>query len=322
MFDPAIHTLASGQFGLFCRTQVFSRGANDNLIRQRLAAGRWLQVAPGVYSLPGWPDSWHRRLWLAHLDAGPQSAVSHQAAAALHGLLYFPRGPVSVITAHGDHHRPVPCQRPGKPQVHQTRDLRPEHITKIDGLPVTTIARTFCDLAGAVRMGRLERALDDAHLTRRCAIPTVLALATELSRPGKRGLGALRRTLDARGPGHAVPESELERRLVALLRAGNFTGFKLQHELPWRPHVPNRVDVLFPAHRVIVEADSRRWHGRVDAMLDDRRRDRDAQNHGYRVYRFLYEEVIHEADEVWSTLRTALAADAEGSAPPGDPAAA
>ncbi|HEV7888236.1 MAG TPA: type IV toxin-antitoxin system AbiEi family antitoxin domain-containing protein [Acidimicrobiales bacterium] len=302
MSDAAVHHLASRQFGLFSRAQVQAlHPAADNLIRQRLASGRWLQVEPGVYSLPGWPSSWRRSLWLAHLDAGPQSVISHEAAAALHRLLHFPAGAVTLLTRHPDHHR-----GPRPNYAHQSRDLKPEHVTVVDGLPVTTIPRTFCDLAATSGRGRIERALDDAHLTRRCAVTDVLALATELQRPGKRGLGTLAAALSERGPGQAVPESELERRLVAVLRKGGFTNLQLQHELPWRPHVPNRVDVLLD-HAVIAEADSRRWHGRVDSMAEDRRRDREALNHGYPVYRFLYGEVTHEAEEICTTLRQALA---------------
>lgn len=313
MLDDAIAQLASRQHGLFSRRQVSALGASHSFIAHRRDHRRWLQEAPGVYSLPGFADTWRRRLWVAHLDAGPQSVVSHEAAAALHGLLNFPPGPVVLLTTHGDHHRPVPKQKPGRPLVRQARDLRPEHVTRIDGLPVTTIARTFCDLAGTSRRGRVERAIDDAHLTRRCNVADVSALAAELSRPGKRGLPWLRKALDARGPGTAVPESALEAMLVKALRAGGFRSIKLQHELPWRPNVPSRVDVLLEG-RVIVEADSRRWHGRVDSMAEDRRRDRDAQNHGFPVYRFLYEEVKHESDEVCRVLREALAACARRAA--------
>lgn len=302
MLDQQIADIAARQYGLFSRAQVLALGPDNHLIHRRLAAQRWLHLEPGVYSLPGWPDSWRRRLWCAYLDVGPPAGTSHEAAAALHGLLYFPAGPVHLLVPHGAHHR-----GPRPNYVHQSRDLKPDHLTTVDGLPVTTIARTFCDLAATARRGRLTRALDDAHLTRRCPIPTVLQLATDLSRPGKAGLGWLTTTLADRGPGQAVPESALERRLVAVLRKGGFNNLKLQHGFPWRPDAPNRVDVLLN-DRIIVEADSRRWHGRVDSMAEDRRRDRDAQNHGYPVYRFLYEEVKHEPDQIVETLRSAVAA--------------
>ena len=38
-----------------------------------------------------------------------------------------------------------------------------------------------------------------------------------------------------------------------------------------------RLDGLWDAERVIIEGDGRRWHERRDAMLGDRRRDREAQ---------------------------------------------
>lgn len=312
MLDSAIATIASCQCGLFSRQQALNAGGYDELILRRLTAGRWLQMAPGVYSLPGFADSWHRRLWLAHLDAGPQSVVSHEAAAALHGLLYFKPGPVVLLTTHGDHHRPVPKQAPGRPIVRQSRDLRPQHVTHIAGLPVTTIPRTFCDLAASCSRGRIERAVDDAHLTKRCTIADITALAADLCRPGKRGLPWLLQALGERGPGAAIPESQLERMLHKVLREGGFK-FKAQHELPWRRDVPNRVDVLLD-DRIIVEADGRRWHGRVDSMAEDRRRDRDALNHGHPVYRFLYEEVKHDKAQIWETLRGAKAALAQRAA--------
>jgi very-short-patch-repair endonuclease len=310
MFDADIADIASRQWGLFSRAQARSLGGTDAMLQHRVTRGRLVRAHPGVYSFPSWPESWRRRLWCAHLDAGPQSAVSHEAAAALHGLLNFPPGPVHLLTPHGDHHR-----GPRPNYLHQSRDFGPDHVTRIDGLSVTTLARTFCDLAATARRGRLTRALEDAHLTRRCSIASVLALATELNRPGKRGLGWLIKTLEDRGPGRAVPESALEARLVKVLRQGGFKDLRLQHELPWRPHVPDRVDVLVNG-RIIVEADSRRWHGRVDSMADDRRRDRDAQIHGYPLYRFLYEEVMHEPDVVCETLNEAVAVLAASKAQP------
>lgn len=307
MFDVEIAELASAQCSLFSRRQAIALGATRSMVQHRVRARRWLVMAPGVYSMPGVAQSWHRQLWIAYLHAGPRSAVSHEAAAALHGLLNYPPGAVTLIAPHGDHHRASRFAR-----VHQSRDISPGHLTRVDGLPVTTIARTFCDLSSTSRRGRLERAIDDAHLARRCSVPDVLKLATTLSRPGKPGLRQLLDILEARGSGAAVPESELERVLAKVLVDGGFTGFTIQHELPWRPRVPNRVDILFSDDKAIIEADSRRWHGRVDSMVEDRRRDRDAQNHGYRVYRFLYEEVIYDRDEIWRVLRAAVGARDSG----------
>lgn len=300
MLDAAIYELASRQNGSFSRSQVLSLGANDDAIDHRLRTGRWLPVHPGVYSLPGWPSSWMRALWQAHLDVGPQSAVSHEAAAALHGFLYFPPGPVVLTVAHGDHHRPGPGV------VHQSRDLQPAHVTLIDGLPVTSPSRTVVDLAACTGRERLSRALDDAHVARRCSIDEVAALYAELRRPGKRGLKMLGRLLAMRGPGYVPTESELERRFLRVLRAGGLPEPQRQARLPWRADAPARVDFLYPRQRVIIEVDGRRWHTRMDEMATDRRRDREAQNHGYRVYRFVFEEITGQATMIHETLHLAL----------------
>lgn len=300
MSDEQLHDVARRQHGLFSRAQALDLDVCYRLITRRVAAGRLIAVAPGVYSLPGWPDSWRRRLWLAHLDVGLHSVISHEAAAALHGLTTYAPGPVTVTVPHGDHERPPAYE------VRQSTDLRPHHVTTVDGLPVTTPARTLVDLAARRRPERLARALDDAHLSRTCRLDDVLAVYDELKRPGKHGMRLMGRLLAARGPGYVPPESVLERRLLRVLRDGGLPEPVRQAPLPWRPDVPNRVDLLYPRERVIVEADGRRWHARVDQMALDRQRDRNAQNHGYGVYRFVWEEITKQPDVVCSALRTAL----------------
>ncbi len=292
--------LASRQYGCFSRIQALCAGVGDDAIKQRLGTDRWVQLAPGVYGLPGWPGSWTRSLWVAHLDAGPASVVSHEAAAALHELTSFRPGPLTLMIRHGSH------QRPGEAIVHQSRDLEAAHRIVIDGLPVTTVARTFLDLAATTRRGRLALALDDACLARRCRLEEVRALYEELRRPGKPGMRQLGLMLAARGPGYVPPNSVMERRLLRVLDGGGIRRPVLQASLPWRPWCPNRVDGLYGSERVIVECDGRRWHSRMETMAADRRRDREAQLHGYRVYRFVWEDVTKDAAMVCATVRQAL----------------
>lgn len=301
MLDHRIAELASRQYGLFSRSQVLACGGTDDLIKQRLGAGRWKQVAPGVYLLPGWPESWHRSLWLAHLDIGPASVVSHEAAAALHGLLLFPPGPVVLTVAHGDHERPSRLWR-----VHQSTDLRPEHVTESGGLSVTTVARTFFDLSAVAHKERLGRSLDDAHAGGVCRVEKVRALYEELRRPRKPGMKRLGELLALRGPGYVPPESVLERRLLKALTGEGLPAPVRQYALPWREKARERVDLAYPEQKVIVEGDGRRWHSRMDQMAADRRRDREALNRGWRPYRFVWEEISRQPEMVRLTLIEAL----------------
>ncbi|HVL92645.1 MAG TPA: hypothetical protein VM264_04805 [Acidimicrobiales bacterium] len=300
--DGAVAGLASRQFGLFSRAQVLTAGGTGSLIDRRLRSTRWLKVAEGVYGLPGWPDSWRRRLMAACLEAGPTAVVSHQSAAALHKLLTFCEGPVVVMLAHGDH------QRLGS-QLRQSTDFRPAHRTAVDGIPATTVARTLVDLAACreVTLPRLAMVVEDAHVNRRCALPVVHLLYDELRRPGKRGMRKLGAVLASRGPGYVPPESVLERRLLKVLREGGLPTPWRQYPLPWRDNGEGRVDLAYPDERVLLEADGRRWHARMDQMEADRRRDNEALNHGWRPYRFMWTDITTHPERVAATVRSAVA---------------
>ncbi|MGH9154599.1 MAG: DUF559 domain-containing protein [Acidimicrobiales bacterium] len=302
MVDVAVAELASRQHGLFSRAQVLSIGGTHRVITARLRSHRWSRVAEGVYGFPAWPDSWRRRLMAACLEAGPDAVASHHAAAALHGLATFAEGPIVVMLAHGDH------QRLGL-RLRQSTDLRPSHRTVVDGIPVTTVARTLVDLAACrdISMGRLARAIDDAHVAGRCRVHELHLLYDELRRPGKRGMKRLGALLAVRGPGYVPPESVLERRLLKVLREAGLPEPRRQYPLPWRDNAQGRLDLAYPERRVLIEADGRRWHSRIDQMENDRRRDNEALNHGWRPYRFMWDDITKRPATVIATVRDALA---------------
>lgn len=301
MVDEAVADLAASQYGLLTRAQASSLGATPKMIERRLRAGRWAVMAPGVYSLPGMAPSWRRDLVTACLQAGPEAVVSHEAAAALHGLETFLPGPVVVTLPHGDHQR----QRVGR--LRQSTDLGLRHRTVTDGIPVTTVARTLVDLAACTHPVRLGTALDSALTARSCSLEDVRTCLEELRRPGKRGLRRLGALVDARGDGRVPAPSTLERRLKRVLSEGGLPAPVREHELPWTRDTPGRVDFAYPRARVIIEADSRRWHTRERDFEADRRRDRQAQLAGWDVYRFTWDDLRTCPEDVVATVRRALA---------------
>lgn len=301
MVDDAVAGLAGRQYGLFTRAQAEAAGATPKVVEGRLRAGRWLVVARGVYSLPGVANSWRRSLLAACLEAGPGAVVSHEAAGALHGLATFPPGPVIVMLAHGDHQH----LRLGR--LRQSTDLQSHHCTAINGIPVTTAARTLVDLAAAVRPGRLRIAIEDALAARACTLEEVRRCHQELRRPGKSGMASLGLVLGALGPGRVPPPTTLERRVLEVLRGGGLPPPVREYPRPWSGDGEGRVDFAYPAARVIVEADSRRWHTRERDFEVDRRRDREAQLAGWDVYRFTWHDLRSDPDDVVATVRRALA---------------
>ncbi len=298
----AITTVAKAQYGLFSRSQALRCDVNQDMLDRALGTDRITHEAEGVYGMPGWPESWWREVWRAFLATGPDAVVSHETAAAIHRLTNFPRGRIVLTTAHGDHHWH------GLADMRQSTDLKPEHVGIRDGLPVTTPVRTLFDLAAVTGRDRLATAVEDAHTSRLCRLEELIALYEELRRPGKHGMKKLGRILSERGPGYVPPESALERMLLKILRNAGLPKPRLQAQLPWRTTLPSRCDAIYDDQRIILEADGRRWHTRVDQMANDRRRDREALNHGYRPYRFVYEELKRDPQMVVETVLEARAA--------------
>ena len=302
MVDQLLAALASTQYGSFSRAQALELGASPSLVERRLDSGRWVLAARGVYSLPGTGVSWHRSLMVACLEAGPDAVASHESAAALHGLATFQPGTAVVVTVtHGDHQH----LRTGR--LRQSTDLATHHRSSIGGIPVTTVARTVVDLAAVVRPGRLRVVVENALASGACTLDGLCRCHQELRRPGKRGMSQLALVLSALGSVSLPAPTVLERRLLRVLREGGLPDPVREHELPWRRDTPGRVDAAYPADKVLVEADSRRWHSRERDFEVDRRRDREAQLAGWSVYRFTWEDIRERPEEIVTTIRRALA---------------
>ncbi|HEY6635512.1 MAG TPA: DUF559 domain-containing protein, partial [Acidimicrobiia bacterium] len=79
-----------------------------------------------------------------------------------------------------------------------------------------------------------------------------------------------------------------------------------QYRAPWLRRVNGRVDLAYPSHQLLVEADSRRWHLLAAAFETDRIRDNAAQLAGWRILRFTWEEVTTAPERVVMTIRRAL----------------
>lgn len=288
--------LAAEQHGVLARRQVLAAGGDDALVRRRLRSGVWVRPAPGVYELAGLPDDPERRLWTAWLAVGPHAVVSHETAAQRRGLGPVPTGRLVFTTAHGDHHR-----IPGV-VVHQLRDVLPHHVGLVDGLPTTTAARTIMDLAAVSSDARLLRIVEEAVRTGRTTDLEIAAAYADIARPGKWGANRMLRVLARRGPRNPVPDSKLERLLLAAIRAAGLPEPLAQFTHPGRSPVHGCVDFAYPDARLILEADGRSWHQRQADLKRDRARDNEAARAGWLTLRFMWEELTHDPADVAATI--------------------
>jgi len=145
--DPqALYRIAESQAGYFTARQARAAGFSFALLNYHLKQGRFLRVRRGVYRLAQFPEMPHADLFVAWLAAGEKAVLSHESALALYGLTDLL--PVEIhLTVPRTASRRLPGVR-----FHTAR-LQAEEITRRQGLPVTTPARTIVDL---IRSGMAE----------------------------------------------------------------------------------------------------------------------------------------------------------------------
>ncbi|HKH16398.1 MAG TPA: DUF559 domain-containing protein [Solirubrobacteraceae bacterium] len=295
--DHAIAAIAEPQGGVIGHSQLRELGLSAAAIGRRVQAGRLHAKHRGVYAVG------HRRIgtdglwWAAVLACRPDGVLSHTSAAAAWELRRSSTRAVHVTVGLGGRAR-----RPGI-RLHRTRSLPADEVTELNGLPITTPARTLLDLAAGGLRGRpLEAALDRALLRVLDFADLQRVLARHPRRPGS---PALKAVLSRYNP--VDTRSRLEELLVELCDA---------HGLP-QP-IGNCViegkvrDFYWPHARLVVEADSYTWHRSPSALDDDRERDVILTLAGYRVLRFTWEQVTRRREYVADAiLRCGLISDSE-----------
>ncbi|HTU87457.1 MAG TPA: DUF559 domain-containing protein [Solirubrobacteraceae bacterium] len=287
--ERAVARIAGDQDNVISREQLLGAGLGRGAIAHRVKAGMMQRLHWTVYLLGAAPPTPMGRARAAVLSCGPDAFVSHRSAAELFGLLPESDGEVDV-TVVGRNFGPRAGVR-----RHRVAVLPEADVTTMCGIPVTSVARTICDLAATESASELERAFQEA-LYRRLVTPR--ALAAVLARePTRRGAAAIRALI--RDP--RLTRSQRERLLLRLID---------QAQLP-RPVTNVRthgqlVDVLWPNERLIVEFDGWGAHGHRHAFENDRKRDQILVAAGYRVVRITDRQLLDEPVAVVARIAQAL----------------
>lgn len=277
--DRTIEAVARRQFGAFDTTQARQAGLTNRMVGVRVRSGAWARRARGVYVITAVSSSWKQRLMCAVLNHNG-SAVCGRAAAALYEMAGFrPGRPELVVPATGAHRSPLA-------RLHRSADVE---LTTVGPIPAVTPVQALFDVAGTVPLRMLRRATEDAIL-RGIVDPDHLAARFDHFAPCyNEGIGDMRSVVDVVcGRGRIPPASELEALALELF---DELGVQVsrQHSFSWRAPVSMITDGVAEDLRLIVEADSRTWHARVEAITTDRKRDIAALAHGYETTRLTHE---------------------------------
>jgi very-short-patch-repair endonuclease len=283
------------QHGLVTTAQALQHirpGQLDRLVR----TGKLEPVRRGVYRTAGAPETWSQQLMAVCL-ARPGAYASFRTAAALWDLEGFERRELEITT---------PGSTRARLQgviVHESRIAGPRHLTVLERIPASSMARTLCDLTAVVRPWMVERAVDEALRRKLVSLRALATVSEELAGRGRRRCTVMRAILEHRAPGYDPGESDPEKRLADLLVRAGLPAPTPQHwvRIGGRNY---RVDLCYPDARIAIEYDSWKHHKGRQAFDQDRARGNDLVLLGFQLLRFTSKASEHTIVE---TVSAALA---------------
>jgi Transcriptional regulator, AbiEi antitoxin len=270
------------QVGVAGRRQALEAGMSRNVLRRRLASGRWRRLQRGVYATFTGPAPRRAELWAALLRAGPGATLSHQTAAELHGLTDTPSEQIHVTVPAG--RNPARRKIPGV-IIHRSRRIdMARHPAFLP--PRTRVEDTVLDLV------ETARDFDEAFtwvcraVGRRRTTGPRLAAAVSVRRRMRWRTELMAALADVTDGVHSL----LERRYV--------TGVERAHGLPPATRQVRRghgsrstyIDNIYEEYDVCVEVDGTAAHP-ADERWRDIRRDNVNTSRGSGTLRFGWPDV-------------------------------
>jgi very-short-patch-repair endonuclease len=297
--------VATGQRGVVAHHQLVALAVSEDQITRWLDGGRLLRLHEGVYAVG------HRALprgghfMAAVLAGGGDAALSHCSGAAHMGLRPSSAAVVDVMVP-----RSGERDREGI-RFHRPKIYGPEDRWTYDGIPCTTVARTLVDLGAVLKFHQLERAVEQAEVLGVLDVKAIADVLARISRP--RGVRNLRRCLGAERLDASLTQSVAERDFLTLCRDAGFPRPALQHPIEHAPGRWHHVDFAWPDRALAIEIDGWAFHGTRTAARRDRRLDREIRAAGWRVERFMRDDLVDAPEVVLAALHRLLATSRDDS---------
>jgi very-short-patch-repair endonuclease len=267
MIDIEIMRIAERRRNLVTRSQLETLGLSIKQIDNRLHDGRLHRVLRRVYSTvePPLPLEVRR---LALCLAIPGGVISHTAAATYWRLRGVPRDrlELTISSKRGVANTTA--------VIHRTNLMPAHHIVRLlDGLRLTSPARTLFDLGGLLDLETHLSAVDDAYQRELTTPQELREVYDELAGRGRRGSAALRDALAEIPPQARPTMSAYELRLARALIASGLPEPTRQHVVRLLDGTFVRIDLAYPDRRLAIEVDHTHWHAGLAATARDKARD-------------------------------------------------
>lgn len=291
----------------------YADGLTRGQLRSLVRSGGLVRAWPAVYatrSAVAWaqasPQRGHALLVIAACASlGHDSVASHQSAALIHGLDLYPRPPARVVMTRS------PVRRSGRREsaavFFHTADLPSDHVTRVLGAKVTTVARTVVDIARTSSFMTGVVATDSALRTA-LASETVASFVTREALvamcdacTGWPGIRSARRVVDFADP---RAESVLESCARVFFHEHGLEPPELQFTITG-PDFRYTVDFYWPRYRVVAEADGAVKYSDPGRAIRQLQRDQQLRDHGEKVVHFTWRELFKTPRAVTDRVRKA-----------------
>jgi very-short-patch-repair endonuclease len=296
--DGFIAWLAARQHGVVAAWQLVACKVSREEIKTRLGGPRIFRIHRGVFAVGHSKLTPEGRLMAAVLRSGEGAVLS--AGSAAYDYRIFKAFPEKIeVTVPAVRDKPE-----GVPFKTFTATFLPGETTVRNGIPVTSYARTFFDLAATRREDSLKLAFE--HVERHPRELRNIARMID-DHAGERGVKALRKVLANYARHTGVSRSTLELEFVAWLTKRGISLPELNAHLPIGDEV-FLPDCLWRAAKLIVELDTWDFHGFPAARERDNRRDRVLDLAGYAVFRVMPADLVGDrGDELAAQIEQKLA---------------
>lgn len=291
-----LHPYAVRHHGLITRSAAASLGISRDAWYRAIRSGLVEPLYPNVARLWGAPPTFEQQILAAVLAAGPGALASHRSSARLWGVRRPDDDPIELLLPPRKRWVDVPGVI-----VHRPRDARDLMPLMRSQVPTTNPMRMLLDL-GAVDPASVYPAAVELLQARAVDLPALRGGLMRHVGRGRHGVTAYRQMLDHLQEDGRPTDSELETRMVRLLR---------KYHLPpatFHARVAGfEVDFLFENSNVIIECQGWRFHGlQREQWVFDKRRDAVLLSHGYVTVYATWSEVVHHPAEVAQRLLETL----------------
>jgi very-short-patch-repair endonuclease len=278
--------VAARQHGVITSRQL---GMSYAGVTKWVHAGRIHRVYRGVYAY-GHPTLSRQGRWMAGVLAGGEgAALAGRSATVLLRVAKWDPPDVQIVVP--GHRRPQPGL-----SVRISRTLIPGDVVVVDGIPVTTVARTLVDLTDEMDAEELAHVIHEAAYLKKFDLRATRSALERAN--GRRNVKVLERAIELHLSGSAGSRSRLEQRFRKLIGG-----------LPQPRHNVKvcgfEADFVWP--RLVVEIDGPH-HRRARTKADDRIMDAALRAAGYTVLRFTEHHVETEPGRVLAAVAAGLRA--------------